>query len=234
MANSIFMKSIADLNENAICHLRAGNCDEAISELQKALLIFRQKMHHSANECAGLEAVGNENDGNPFNLVTVECLPIEAETSERNLFKLYRRLFSISKSDGSTRSPANNNILLATILYNLASAHHLHDVTSRSAAHDGKALQLYELAYATMEKAANEYYPSDQAFFMILCALYNNMGYVHDYYLNSSKALSCLEGLQLALRESSASLLLNRVDYSFFSQYLVINAEKLLALAPAA
>jgi len=164
--------AMADLNSQAIAHLKAGNYQEAIDIWQTALRRFRtslNKSHENGNEAetpapsatspadaAGVSIggicvlIGPDNASRLFDDNSNEEDVVVGTTGESSSFnsvynfRFFNRAFSIPTSPGTAASPSSwgESQTSCVLLYNLALAHTLNWRTVPSASEKKKELDM--------------------------------------------------------------------------------------------
>ena len=100
-----------------------------------------------------------------------------------------------------------------------------------------KAMKFYNLSFSTIENILEDDgdRPFDDNLILLLCGLYNNMGYIHARSNNVEETKFCLEWLQRTVfAEEFTTAPISDEDYCFFSLYLTFRLEEHFNTAPAA
>lgn len=97
-----------------------------------------------------------------------------------------------------------------------------------------KALRFYNLSLATVENTLDEF-GFDENLVLLLCSLYNNIGFIHAKTHNHQETKDCLAWLQRAVcAEQFSSAPMSDDDYCFFSLYLTFCSDTQFTTAAAA
>lgn len=149
--------------------------------------------------------------------------------SPHNTFALYENAFYLENMDNTLHSSNNqeeeedsNFVLInAALLYNIGLAHHRLGVTEieDSTKNLRHALRYYKLAMSairqnTQHKAAHQ----SAQLFLIVLALFNNMGHIFSHFCRQEEATSCRQHLDVLLNSNSIStnIFLTNEDAEFF------------------
>ena len=97
-----------------------------------------------------------------------------------------------------------------------------------------KAMRFYDLSFSTVENILQDY-GFDENLVLLLCSLYNNMGYIHARAHNHQETKFCLDWLQRTVfADEFSDAPISDEDYCFFSLYLTFCSDKQFSTAPAA
>lgn len=95
-------------------------------------------------------------------------------------------------------------------------------------------MRFYKLSLATVETILEEY-GFDETLVLLLCSLYNNMGFIHAAVQNHQEMRVCLGWLQRTVGAEHFSWApISDEEYSFFSLYLAFSPDTQFITAPVA
>ena len=223
---------VIELNNEAIASALKGFRQDGVVTLQRALAMVSSIQD---TKVAALTSSSDLRLGCSVSLSQeTQCLK-----SFEDVFQFFDRAITIPADDErflSLACPLIKARLQATILYNLGVLCHMEAVCSGSSSIAyTHALQFYAGAYQVLEVTARMYgFPQNDVLLVIL-ALFNNMGHIHSsFMMDSNKTRQCVNWMQSAFATPQTQQVLTPEDYSFFSQYISVQADEQLLISPAA
>lgn len=222
---------LIQLNNEAITSAMKGFRQDSVITLQRALAVVS-----SIQDTKVVVITGNSDLrlGCSISLSEQQC-PKHLD----DVFQFFDRAITLPADDERSLSlscPLVRTQMQATILYNLGVVCHMEAVCSGSSfIAFSHALQFYAGAYQVLENTSKVYgFPSNDLLLLIL-ALFNNMGHIHSsFMMDSSKTRQCVSWMQSAFATESTQQVLTPEDYSFFSQYISVQASEQMLISPAA
>jgi tetratricopeptide (TPR) repeat protein len=217
---------IAHLNNEAVSFLQEGNYRAAVCDLETALDRLRSQIWYEQNF---LRSPPESNEQEVvLRVSSVPIAPSHEMEASKNVFEFYRRAFSIvaNKTKLASIDPISSMIV---VLYNLAIAYHDDAIRRSTHTHYVRALELYEEILHLMHENGIK------GHMLLLMAISNNIGHIHDHYnnfLQTRENLFWVRKLAITCREQAKSIPYD--DFAFFHQIVLIFNGKDLNIAPAA
>jgi hypothetical protein len=220
---------IIALNANAVDLMRRGFLQPAISVFRVAVNGLLQSVGDDQEQDMDLTDKVNRT------FLPVRSVPLGASISlllqDQNTFSIFDRPFLIDTTNLATAdSFADQNFLTVVILFNMGLAAQLlgmQDLRSQQASFK-KAMKLYQLASATLERS------SDEGNCLVCLALSNNMGHIHSHFCEGSETQGCLDCLRAglhALHSSNRDILEDECLLPFHLNVLVVHGQVAAAAA---
>jgi hypothetical protein len=141
------------------------------------------------------------------------------------LVLLYNRAIIVFPSE------QDKELLAGVVLYNMALVNHCRAIERCTSSLLTVALNIYEMAAATMQKSMDQRGAGD----LLQMAIYNNMAQIHSIRFSTEDMFECLNNTRIFLAAAAATdeSLVDDDDSNFFFMNTMLQAEK-LTLAPAA
>lgn len=190
-------------NSRATALLELNRPRDAAKVLRRGMerLLEVWKTHHDSDEADGLDKRLRRSS------LRVRTVPISIQgtlydhrpTSPEQTFTLFNRAFVVEASDLRSLDEFEQHEILAIFLYNIALSHHSMALQA-GAATSAKGADLenkyYEAAHGFYEMAVNTLYQEQRegtVRFLLLLALFNNMGHIFSKFYNHIGTRICCE-----------------------------------------
>lgn len=232
------MKAILQINSLGVAQLRQKDGSTAIKTMRHGLSCLKDhysrspSMERKQEECKDVKDEPCSSDSK-LGIIPIDCRTELVNDTNENLFPVYTRAFELQ--DIPTNESGHSRILVA-LLYNIALAHHLG--SPQEGYETPVALESLQRAQTFYQFAMNvirsDFTQDDVVDFkVVLMAIVNNLGYIHNHFRNFPEMRECLRLMNQLIRSPSICNEISYEDYEIFSRGAFAYIEE-LAVAPAA
>lgn len=203
MGPSILLSEFLHLNDCAVALLAQGETSKSTRVLHIALRDFKSSL-------PGMTPLpATRKDIQPVTLQESQPNYDHHASSPNNAFAIFNRAFVM---DSSCTDPDE---AAAMVLFNFALSIHTQGLKEGKSAYLYKALHTYNLI-STMVQATARSFQEHSGWKLLQLALWNNMGYIHSYFLNIAGVRDSVDRIHALLADRHNTVDVSMEDLAFF------------------